>query len=90
LLFFARTPLEIPFALVLVLVDRLMDKISVKAVIASFNLLLVFREGFAAYDGFFKASVNRIPAIGSILSHEKGVFFYRGVSPSKIGLIAPY
>jgi hypothetical protein len=35
-------------------------------------------------------SVNRTPAIGSILSHEKGVLFYRGVSPSKIGLIAPY
>jgi hypothetical protein len=33
---------------------------------------------------------NRTPAIGSILSHEKGVLFYRGVSPSKIGLIAPY
>jgi hypothetical protein len=34
--------------------------------------------------------INRTPAIGSILSHEKGVLFYRGVSPSKIGLIAPY
>jgi hypothetical protein len=35
-------------------------------------------------------NINRTTAIGSILSHEKGVLFYRGVSPSKIGLIAPY
>jgi hypothetical protein len=35
-------------------------------------------------------AVNGTQANGSYMSHEKGVLFYRGVSPSKIGLIAPY
>jgi hypothetical protein len=47
----------VPLPLVLV-VTQLLDSISVKAVIASCNLLPVFIEGFAAVDGFFKTSVN--------------------------------
>jgi hypothetical protein len=37
-------------------VPRLVDNITVKAAMASFNLLLVLRNGFAA-AGFFKACV---------------------------------
>jgi hypothetical protein len=36
------------------------------------------------------SAFNRTQANGSYMSHEKGSFFYRGVSPSKIGLRAPY
>jgi hypothetical protein len=48
----------ITLVLVLVLVGRFIADISVKAAIASFNLLPVFEKGFAASDGFVKPSVN--------------------------------
>jgi hypothetical protein len=36
------------------------------------------------------ASINSFQAIVPYMGQEKGSFFYGGVSPSKIGLIAPY
>jgi hypothetical protein len=34
--------------------------------------------------------INSFQAIATYMGQEKGVLFYGGVSPSKIGLIAPY
>jgi hypothetical protein len=73
--------------LLLVLVDRFMAAISVKAVILSMNLSPVFRNGFAASDGFFKASVN------SYISDEavSGMVYFSGrnttVSDTLVALV---
>jgi hypothetical protein len=46
------------------------------------------REGIAL-DSAFK-EINSFQAIAPYMGQKKGVLFYGGVSPSKIGLIAPY
>jgi hypothetical protein len=63
--------------LVLVVV-RFMADISVKAAIASFNLLPVFKNGFAA-DGFFNASVNSsIAAVALSDEAVAGMVYFSG------------
>jgi hypothetical protein len=48
------------------------------------DLLISPKQGM-----IYNVPFNRIQAIASILKEEKGVRFYGGVSPSKIGLSAP-
>jgi hypothetical protein len=44
----------------------------------------------AQYWAISWRAVNRIPVIAPLLGTDFRVLFYRGVSPSKIGPIAPY
>jgi type IV secretory pathway VirB3-like protein len=52
-------------------VGRLIADSSVKAAIASFNLFLVSKNGFADSDGYFKASVNS--SIAAVALSEEAV-----------------
>jgi hypothetical protein len=77
-------------SLVLVFVGgRFMDKISVKAAIASFNLLPVSNNGFAA-DGFFNASVNSSnAAVALSVEAVVGMVYFSGRNTTVSDTLVP-
>jgi hypothetical protein len=54
------------------------------------RMIFIFLENTSNIPVDNGSSFNSFQAIVPYMGHEKGSFFYGGVSPSKIGLIAPY
>jgi hypothetical protein len=84
-------PVIITLVLVVVpVVVRFMADISVKAAIASFNLLPVFKKGFAASDGFFKAAVNSsIAAVALSDEAVAGMVYFSGRNTTVSDTLVP-
>jgi hypothetical protein len=74
----------------LLLPVRFISDISVKAAIASFNLLPVFKNGSADSDGFFKASVNSyIAAVALSDEAVAGMVYFSGRNTTVSATLVP-